>query len=107
MKSMGKKEKMGPVEVSNKARVVYPSTCFSSKVLPDVKDMKMGETFEVRAKYKITGMHEAYDDKTEIRCDADMLSCEVIDGPEAMKEAKVRNLTRRDWEEIKGKKKNA
>lgn len=108
MKSMGTKSKdTGALVESKKPKIAYPSVTFSSKALPDVKDMKMGDTIEMRAKYRVKGLREAYDDKKEIMCEMDMLSCEVVDGPEDYKEAKERGLSRKDWNEIKGKKKNA
>lgn len=102
MKSMGMKikpEQAMPI----KQKVSYPSVCLSSKELPDIKDLKMGETIEARCKFKVKGLHEGWDNKDEIRCDMDMISAEIIDGPEDMKEAKNRNLSRKDWEEIKAK----
>jgi hypothetical protein len=108
MKSLAKKESdMAVNPMKEKSRIVYPSISFSSKTLPDVKDFKMGDTVELMCKCKVKGLREGYDDKTEIICEMNMTACSVEDAGEDYKEAKNRNLSRKDWEEIKGKKKNA
>lgn len=103
MKSMAKTVKPMEVKCENKPRKIYPSTSFSSKTLPDVADLRTKDKFKVISEYRVTGSREGWDDKSEIVVESEMLSCEIVEMPEDMKEAKNRNLSRKDWEEIKAK----
>jgi hypothetical protein len=105
MKNMGVKEKntLGAVNPTPKSKIQYPSVSFSSKALPDIKDMKMHDEGEMKIKYKVKGLRQGYDDKSEINCEMDILGCEILDGGDDFKEARRRNLDRKTYDELKGK----
>lgn len=106
MKDMGikKKESMPEVAMNAKSKISYPSMTISSKVLPEVKDLKMGDTCKMECVYKVKGLRESYDDKTEIICEMDMTKCVVIDGEADYKESKRLGLSRKEYDDLQTKK---
>jgi len=108
MKDMGKKVKdMPETAMASKQRnkKVYPSISFSSDTMPEIAEMKMGDTVEMKCKCKVKGLRAGYDNKDEIVCEMNMTECSVEDMGEDGNEAKRLNLSRKDFDELRKDKK--
>ena len=82
---------------------MYPRLSVTSKEMPDLEDMKVGDTGTMKINFKVCAIREGYDDKKMLNCDMDITKVMEIDGVEDMKEARRMNINRKDYDELKGK----
>lgn len=103
MKNLGEKPKKMDVAVSPNSVEYFPSLDLTSKKVPEVADFKIGDVIEIKAKCKVKGIRESYDEKDVVRAEISITAIEISDGPDDFKEAKERRLSRKDWDDIKNK----
>lgn len=60
-----------------------PSISLDSKCLPEIKDWKVGKTYEIHLKVRETGVHEDdFDNKKRLHATFDVINAEPCNGDE-------------------------